>query len=284
MLEKWKLRKYKEILFVDSENVGYSLPKSLLPSTFVFMFVSDIHILVKLQTQINKQVKIVDLTRVARNHTKNAMDFCIISQVNQILKYVNKNQKLVIISKDKGYDAAIDFIRENHPNIMLERTSLPLSLVSEDDYYQKIYNKMSAQLKKKVCTYDSMKKLRKKLSKTQKKVFYIEQYVNSISSIQVAIEYDIYKRCFALYHGGGIVKEYQLLEDALKDYEELKDRVEKKYKKYYSKEMYNKAKELKIHKYIEEAYNNHQTLQECLMKHFGQVQGTQLFQSYVYTQ
>lgn len=282
MLEKWKLKKYKEILFVDSENVGYSLPQSLLPSTFVYMFVSDIHILVKLQNQVSKQVKIVDLTHVVRNHTKNAMDFCIISQVNQLLKYVSKNQKLVIVSKDKGYDAAIDFIKENHPNIMIERKSLSLVLMDEDDYCQKVYDKMSTQLKKKVCEYDSMKKLRKTLSKTQKKVFYIEQYVNPISSIQVAIEYDIYKHCFALYHGGGIVKEYQALEEALKDYVELKNKVEKKYKKYYSKEMYNKAKELKIHKYIEEAYSNHQTLQECLMKHFGQVQGTQLFQAYVY--
>lgn len=282
MFEKWKFRKYKEIFLVDSENVGYTLPNSIDSSTLVYMFVSDTHILSKLKHQKSPHVKVIDLTQIVKRHTKNAMDFCIVAHMSEVIKYINRKQKLVILSKDKGYDAAIDFLKDSYPDFIIERSIYPLLLINGDDYYKKIYNRMSEQLKQKIVLYDSMSCLKKNLSQRQKKVFYVKQYKNSISGLQVIVEYDIYNHYFLLYHGGRIVKEYELLEEALKDYEILKEKVEMKYKKYYSKEMYTKAKELKIHKYIEEAYSNHQTLQECLIQHFGQSQGTQLFQAYVH--
>lgn len=283
MFEKWKLRKYKDILFVDSENVGYLLPSILPASTFVYMFVSDQHVIEKLKCQTNSQIKIVDISQSVHEHTKNAMDFCIVSKVSEMLRYISSKQKLVIVSKDKGYDAVITYIKSNHQNLCIERFPYPLIFYHiHDEFLNRIYDKLSERTIRMIGKCHSMKELRKNLSKKQKKLFCIKRYIDPISSYQVMVEYDIYKHVYVLYCTGTIKQYCTTFNAAINEYKKLKDEVIIKSKKYYSKELFKKAKQLKIHKYIEEAYANHQTLQECLMRHLGNEEGMQMFLSYIH--
>lgn len=282
MFEKLKMRKYKDILFVDCENVGYVLPTYIPKTTFIYLFISDSFVLEKMKKQVNKQVQIIDLTHALNTHTKNAMDFCIVSKISEMLNVISRHQKITIVSKDKGYDAVIDYILENHQHVHISRYPFPLAfLENQDEYYKVIYKKMDDKMLKLIACYDSMKKLKKVLSKNQKKLFVVKEYVDSISGIKVMIEYDIYKHKFCLWYSGSVRNQYTSLKKAMKEYEILKNQVYQKYQKYYSKEMYSKAKQLKIHQYIEESYTNHQNLQECLMKHFGALKGMELFSLYV---
>lgn len=283
MLKKLKLRKYKEIYFVDCENVGYLLPRKIPETSLIYMFVSDPYVIEKLQSRFFKQVVVIDLSQIVKNHAKNAMDFCIVSKIGEMLKYVNSTQKMIIVSKDKGYDAAIDYMKNDYPFFHIERYPFSLIYLENNDEYRKefLYKMDDHTLKMLACCH-SMKQLKQNLSKKQKQSLSIVQHIDPISGIKVMIEYDFYQHLFSLYYSGNIKKQYQTLKEAKRAYDDLKNEVTRKYQKYFSKEMYKKAKQLQIHHYIEEAYASHLPLQECLIEHFGQNKGVSLFQTYVH--
>ena len=77
LIKRFQHRHIKEIILVDSENVGYEIAKNIPKTTLVYMFVSDIYVKDKLieYTQY-KNIKIIDISSIrSRFYTKNAMDF-----------------------------------------------------------------------------------------------------------------------------------------------------------------------------------------------------------------
>ena len=44
------------------------------------------------------------------------MDFCIVAELTNLLSYVSKKTRIVICSKDRGYDASILYLKEKYPN------------------------------------------------------------------------------------------------------------------------------------------------------------------------
>ena len=89
MFKKWKLRKYQKIFFIDSENVGYQLPDKIPENIYIYLFVSNPFVLDKLGddiTKYKKQLEIVDIRPLMKHKkTKNAMDFCIVAKLAEIM-------------------------------------------------------------------------------------------------------------------------------------------------------------------------------------------------------
>lgn len=285
IIERMKMRKFKEILLIDCENVGYQIPLKLPKHTYIYLFVSDSFVIEKLKQNISdfqNQVEIVDICHLIKKHSsKNAMDFCIVSKLAQIIKHISKKQKIVIISKDKGYDVAIEFIKSEY-NRQIKRYALPVACYFHTDIHvAKILSQLDEKTLKLISQYHSMFGLKRVLTKKQKKIFVFDQFTESISNIKIFIEYDIYDQCFSLYYSGNVKKRYQTLQEAKYDFNTLVQETKQKYEKYYSNELLRKAKKLNIHPYIEEAYLKNKPLQECLINHFGIKEGEQLFQSFI---
>lgn len=288
MLERLKMRKYQEIFLIDSENVGYQLPKNLPKTAYIYLFVSNYFVLEKLNTQLHKyhkQLEIVDIEAIVKqNQTKNAMDFCIVSKLSEMIQRTSKKQKIIIVSKDKGYDAAIEFVKKQTGYSLIERYSLPIIYYyNSEAYVQTILGKLDPKLLKLISCHQTMSDLKSFLTKKQKKKFVITEYTEDISGIKIFIEYDIYLNLFSLYYSGNIKKQYLTLDEAQRNYQKLIHQTKQKYQKYYSKELLVKAKQLNIHPYIEEAYLKNKPLQECLVNHFGQNEGTQLFNQFIHS-
>lgn len=90
-----KFAKYKKILLVDCENVGFSL--EIIPEdTYAFMFVSQSN---KLYHFVPKNMEIVDISEYKRGLVKKAnyMDFYIMYFLMKKIKKW-KNKDIVIIS------------------------------------------------------------------------------------------------------------------------------------------------------------------------------------------
>lgn len=288
MLERLKMRKYQEIFLIDSENVGYQLPKNLPKTAYIYLFVSNYFVLEKLNTQLHKyhkQLEIVDIEAIVKqNQTKNAMDFCIVSKLSEMIQKTSKKQKIVIVSKDKGYDAAIEFVKKQTGHSLIERYSLPIIYYYNSEVYvQTILGKLDPKILKLISCHQTMSDLKSFLTKKQKKKFVITEYTEDISGIKIFIEYDIYLNLFSLYYSGNIKKQYLTLDEAQRNFQKLIHQTKQKYQKYYSKELLVKAKQLNIHPYIEEAYLKNKPLQECLVNHFGQNEGTQLFNQFIHS-
>lgn len=287
MLKRLKMRKYKKIFLVDTENVGYQLPESLPKDVYVYLFVSDRFVVEKLNSQsykYHKQLEIIDIGLIVKqNQTKNAMDFCLVSKLSELVLKFSTKQKIIVVSKDKGYDVAIEFIKKQFSYSLIERYPLPIVyFYNSNSYAQTIYNRLDQQLVKQVSYYHTMSNLKSVLTKKQKKQFVVAEYTEEISGIKMFIEYDIYLNLFSLYCSGNIKKQFQTLGEAQENFQLLINKTKKKYQKYYSKEQLRKAKRLNIHPYIEEAYLKNKSLKECLIHHFGPKEGTQLFDCFIH--
>ena len=122
---------YHKLLFVDSENVGYALPHSIPSDTFVYLFIRQRQILRKINDSY-QNVKIIDLSDQDYQSYKNMMDFCLIAQLSLLIQQISKKQKMIILSKDKGYDNAIIFLLKQYPQYDIKR--YPLTILQYFDH------------------------------------------------------------------------------------------------------------------------------------------------------
>ena len=128
IINKIKYHLIKEIVLVDSENIGYQIPEEIPKHTLVYLFISDPFIDEKIKNyKNNKHIKLINISNIRKECvTKNIMDFCIVAELTNLLSYVSKKTRIVICSKDRGYDASILYLKEKYPNIISEETvSLP---------------------------------------------------------------------------------------------------------------------------------------------------------------
>lgn len=118
----------KKIIIVDGENC-YG---SKLHSKLIRISNADIVVVIGKGQHIKDynrtKVKIVE----AQSGEKNALDFVIVSVA--IDELVRKNYKqAIIVSDDKGYDAAIDYLRLQGHNIRRQKSNLKYSRVYLND-------------------------------------------------------------------------------------------------------------------------------------------------------
>lgn len=284
MLNILKYRRYKEILFVDTENVGYFLPNKIPQNICIFLFVSQPQLLKKLKREkciYGQSLEIIDISYLSHNKLKkNAMDFCIVAQISMMIRSLSSKQKIVIISKDKGYESVIEFFKEHQ--YCIERYSLSLlHYIYSQIYPERIIKKCDTHLLSKISLYSSMHEFKSYLHKKEYQIFLFDTYSEPISNAHMYIEYDIYTYRYNVYESGLLKNDFQNLNDAQHYFSQQKQELCHKYQIYHTRTLFLKAKEMKLNGYIEEALQKGQSLHECLKVHLGERAGYQLFQKFV---
>lgn len=275
----------KEIVLVDSENIGYQIPEEIPKHTLVYLFISDPYIDEKIKDyKNNKHIKLINISNIRKECiTKNIMDFCIVSELTNLLSYVSKKTRIVICSKDRGYDASILYLKEKYPKQLVSRHpgSFCYYYNEGNEDYLSIMSKINDSLRKKILSYTCMDSLKNALSKNEKKLFVVEEYINTIGMVKTFIEFDIYQMSYELYYSGTHVGFFENKEDALYEYHQCIEKLHHIYDKYVSHERFLKSRHLHIRHYIEEASMQNLPLEECLINHLGKEQGHSVYKEYV---
>ena len=283
LIQKFKFYRYKEIVLVDSENVGYLVPSKIPSHVYVYMFVSDPFVLMKLQDeQLPKNIQLEDISKIRnQNSSKDIMDYCIMIKLTEIISLISHRHKLIICSRDKGYDAAIDFLKKEKIKHHIERYSGSLvNLYSENKDFVSILEKMNNDTRTQFKKYANMTSLKNAVSKKQKDIFIIEKYIHNVSYVSAYIEFDIYQLSYNVYFSGNLICQTTQKEDALQIFHQQVIKIREKYDKYQTHELFVKATELHIRQYIEEAYLKKQSLQQCLVDHLGESHGQEIYFQY----
>ena len=285
IINKIKYHLIKEIVLVDSENIGYQIPEEIPKHTLVYLFISDPYIDEKIKNyKNNKHIKLINISNIRKECvTKNIMDFCIVVELTNLLSYVSKKTRIVICSKDRGYDASILYLKEKYPKHSVSRHpgSFCYYYNEGNEDYLSIMLKINDSLRKKILSYTCMDSLKNALSKNEKKLFVVEEYINTIGMVKTFIEFDIYQMSYELYYSGTHVSSFANKEDALNEYQQYIEKLHHIYDKYESHERFLKSRHLHIRHYIEEASMQNLPLEECLINHLGREQGHSVYKEYV---
>lgn len=257
IINKIKYHLIKEIVLVDSENIGYQIPEEIPKHILVYLFISDPYIDEKIKDyKNNKHIKLINISNIRKECiTKNIMDFCIVAELTNLLSYVSKKTRIVICSKDRGYDASILYLKEKYPKHSVSRHpgSFCYYYNEGNEDYLSIMSKTNDSLRKKILSYTCMDSLKNALSKNEKKLFVVEEYINTIGMVKTFIEFDIYQMSYELYYSGTHVGSFANKEDALNEYQQYIEKLHHIYDKYESHERFLKSRHLHIRHYIEEA-------------------------------
>ena len=285
IINKIKYHLIKEIVLVDSENIGYQIPEEIPKHTLVYLFISDPYIDEKIKDyKNNKHIKLINISNIRKECiTKNIMDFCIVVELTNLLSYVSKKTRIVICSKDRGYDASILYLKEKDPKHSVSRHpgSFCYYYNEGNEDYLSIMSKVDDSLRKKILSYTCMDSLKYSLSKNEKKLFVVEEYINTIGMVKTFIEFDIYQMSYELYYSGTHVGSFENKEDALYEYHQCIEKLHHIYDKYESHERFLKSRHFHIRHYIEEASMQNLPLEEGLINHLGKEQGHSVYKEYV---
>lgn len=285
IINKIKYHLIKEIVLVDSENIGYQIPEEIPKHTLVYLFISDPYIDEKIKDyKNNKHIKLINISNIRKECiTKNIMDFCIVVELTNLLSYVSKKTRIVICSKDRGYDASILYLKEKDPKHSVSRHpgSFCYYYNEGNEDYLSIMSKVDDSLRKKILSYTCMDSLKYSLNKNEKKLFVVEEYINTIGMVKTFIEFDIYQMSYELYYSGTHVGSFENKEDALYEYHQCIEKLHHIYDKYESHERFLKSRHFHIRHYIEEASIQNLPLEEGLINHLGKEQGHSVYKEYV---
>lgn len=285
IINKIKYHLIKEIVLVDSENIGYQIPEEIPKHTLVYLFISDPFIDEKIKDyKNNKHIKLINISNIRKECvSKNIMDFCIVVELTNLLSYVSKKTRIVICSKDRGYDASIIYLKEKYPKQLVSRHpgSFCYYYNEGNEDYLSIMLKTNDALRKKILSYTCMDSLKNALSKNEKKLFVVEEYINTIVMVKTFIEFDIYQMSYELYYSGTHVGSFENKEDALYEYHQCIEKLHHIYDKYESHERFLKSRHFHIRHYIEEASMQNLPLEEGLINHLGKEQGHSVYKEYV---
>lgn len=285
--EKRKYKKYKQIIFVDGENVGYKCPDmNISDDMYFFIFTNN-------KSYLDKNMEIINIKKIRKNvgNVKNCLDFCLISHLSEIVHLI-KNKEIIILSKDAGYDSAILYLKQKYPSLHIERYG---KAVGEYMFFYKInelkkafpsWMKLTECIFNKIQSYDNMDDLKKNLTQKQKKKFVYSYKVVPISNTRIHITYDVYTHLYKVSagHGSGPTHYeclHKRLDDAQKDCERIYNELSQISKCFQSHEQYRKAKKMNLLSYVQEAARENQPLIYKLMEQFEEEKAIQLFNELV---
>lgn len=273
LIKRFQHRHIKEIILVDSENVGYEIAKNIPKTTLVYMFVSDIYVKDKLieYTQY-KNIKIIDISSIrSRFYTKNAMDFCLMAKLTETVTCFSNKVKIVVCSKDKGYDPGIYFLKERYQDMDILRYpgSLYFYYCDLNADLVKILQNTTHEVRELVSRNSNMETLKMLLPKSQRKIFIIEEYTNLVGMVKTYVELDVYTMQYEVHYSGNLVLSTKSRDEAFEGFYHYQEKLHHIYDKYQTHEKFKKSNELQIRQYIEEADLKKLPLEQCLIKHLG---------------
>lgn len=275
----------KEIILVDSENIGYQIPEEIPKHVLIYLFISQPlpeEFLDKYKN--NRYLKIIDISSLRKERvSKNIMDFCIVTQLTELIFLVSKKTRIVICSKDRGYDASIDYLKQKYSFYQIERYPGSVGCYYYDgnsDYYE-IMEKIDDQLKNTILNHTNMDSLKAVLDKKQRRAFLIKEYVNQIGMVKTSIEFDVYQMVYEVYYSGTKLGLFIDKEEALNEYNKCVDKLHDIYDKYGTHKRFIRSQQLNIRQYIEEAYKQNLPLEDYLIHYLGSNQGKLVYGIYM---
>ena len=202
---------YKKIVLVDTENVGCKAFKPL-ENIYIYYFVNstapDSFIKEVSQHRTNSEIVYLDDTY---HHERNAMDFCIVAKLSEILSNTNKSTSLFILSKDTGYEDAIKFLQDTHKDRYIRRCDSYVNMIENRKNLNELlrqtpkpirYRINQLGVQNKITEFGNMKALKKHLTDTvYDELFTLRRFKNLI------IEFDIYEGKFIYFEKKGEERE-----------------------------------------------------------------------------
>lgn len=284
--ENSKYKKYKQIIFVDGENVGYKIKNtSLSNDMYFFVFTTNN------TSHLGDNIEMVNV-RCIRNkvsNKSNCLDFCLISHLSEIISLI-KEKEIIILSKDGGYDSAILYLKQKYPNLHITRYGKSIEkyllFYKNNEYIKTLpsWMNLSGCILNKLESYDNMDDLKKNLSPKQKKKFVHSYKIVPISNTRIHITYDIYTHLYKVNTEGGAEKYecfHKQLGDAQKDCERIYNELSQTSKLFQNQRQYNKAKKMKILPYVKEAAMEKKPLIYKLMENYDEEKAIHLFNELV---
>lgn len=196
-------KKYTKILLFDTENVGAYIPK--VDDTLAIYLISP-YLFPKSQKIIKKYLRKHDIVisiDKCYNHTKECLDFILVSKLTEILKETSKKQELYVISGDKGFDDVILFLSKENPSRTIARYDTYQDLVKNKTPMSQLIDRTPNKIVEKIHIHklenvlsecDTMEMLKNSISqKVFKNIFRLRTYKDLL------VEYDFYKNITILY-------------------------------------------------------------------------------------
>lgn len=289
LFKKNKYKKYKKIVLVDTENVGISIP-DVKNDTLLYIYftnknkVSKRKVLLELSSRDN--MKIIELEN--KSKTKNAMDFCIVSELTNIVKDTENNDiQFFIISKDKGYDAAINYLNSKYKKTLIyRRENMNILAKKGVPVLEQITANLNnhPEIKSHFEKYCQLSKL--KDVETKQGLYAViekENYLKAITLQSITIHANTYKLLFNPFCGNFTIsglkntRQFATYKGALKRFKE----IQKNSIAYPNSLFHQKAIDLNIHTYVLESLNTQIPLQQTLINHLGPDEGNQLFEQFI---
>lgn len=212
--KKKKMKKYKakKILFFDTENIGGWIPED--DDFQAILFTSQFTRNHEFKNYLRKQDEIVEIGK-EYTHTKNLLDFILITKLMEVLNQTKNNQKLYIISRDSGFDGPIQYLNSQYPNREIKRYDSYSDLLKNKTPMSHLIKRTPPEiitmierhnLLNKLSECDSMQMLRKLIPvKIYRKVFILRSYKD------LSVQFDFYEGKTFLIHGGKTIYESKIV-------------------------------------------------------------------------
>lgn len=226
-----KFSKYKEIILVDTENVGCVCPFELPKDIFVYIFVNNCNLANKfvfLNEQTNYEVLNINHAKTdGIAFKKNATDFCVVTYAAYLLSKMPKKTKIVILSKDKDYDISIYHIKQLVNNRSIERVGYNLKRYCDEKHSSHNAKEVSEITPFELIEYtEEFFEYKRQLKPAQKKQLRVREYNKSNGKL-ITIEYDPLHHCYYLVFCGRYIEmanDATALEPQFMKYQELLDK------------------------------------------------------------
>ncbi len=129
------------VFLLDQENVaqhGLVGIKTLNEKDSIITFAGDNnHIPYKVEDMLNDTDSVVEIQNISVG-TKNAADYQLVTCLTHLVVN-NKDTKFVVLSRDKGFETSVCYLKENHPEIEIYRCSSILEYQMRD-FFKKDLN------------------------------------------------------------------------------------------------------------------------------------------------
>lgn len=119
----------KRYFIIDLENIGKHFTEGIedltMEDTLIICHNRVVgHLSKDIQDKLYHTKATVKMLEIF-NHTKNAMDFCLCTQLGFLIAENSNKAKYYIVSNDKGFETAMDFAKSLNGNVTVKRiTSL----------------------------------------------------------------------------------------------------------------------------------------------------------------
>lgn len=139
----------KRYFIIDLENVGKHFTEGIealtMEDTLIVCHNRVVgHLSKEIQDKLYHTKATVKMLEIY-NHTKNAMDFCLCTQLGYLISEEGNKAKYYIVSNDKGFEASMDFVKSLNSNVTVKRIT-SLKAEQESIMYQEEEKRMLVSL------------------------------------------------------------------------------------------------------------------------------------------